>query len=400
MNLDQKVQSLLDEATSDSKYRIPGAVFVAIDRTGTQIAARSSGVRGLKEKVPMTLDTIFYIASCTKLVTAIAALQLVEQGKLNLDEPEQVKKYLPELSQTRVLNSSGKPGEVRKNYVTLRMLLSHTAGYGYHFSSTALRDSDTPMPRTIEHHLADPILFEPGTSWEYGISLDIVGILIERVTSTTLEEYFQENILKPLNIKDFSFYVPNNKLSRLAVIHNRGSDDSLDEGLHLTPVVAEGDGEFMHAGGSGGFTTMVEYSKILAALLCGGVSPTTKQRILGSDTVKLMVENQIPDIPDFARKGFEDAVPFITNPVQELYPQPGNPPQGWSMGGMLTLEADSRTGRKKNTIHWCGITNLYWWLDIESGVAGILGTQILPFFDNRVLILRDQLEKTVYNHIV
>jgi hypothetical protein len=96
--------------------------------------------------------------------------------------------------------------------------------------------------------------------------------------------------------------------------------------------------------------------------------------------VKLMAQNQIPDMPDFARKGFEAAIPVITNAVQELYPQPGNPPQGWSMGGMLTLEGDGRTGRKKNTIHWCGITNLFWWLDIESGIAGILATQILPFF--------------------
>jgi CubicO group peptidase (beta-lactamase class C family) len=93
MNLDQRIQSLLDEATSDSRHGIPGAVFVAVDRTGTQIAAISSGVKGLKEKVPMTLDTIFYIASCTKLVTVIAALQLVEQGKLHLDEPEQVSDF-------------------------------------------------------------------------------------------------------------------------------------------------------------------------------------------------------------------------------------------------------------------------------------------------------------------
>jgi CubicO group peptidase (beta-lactamase class C family) len=83
---------------------------------------------------------------------------------------QQVKEYLPELSHTRVIDSSGKPGEVRKNDITLRMLLSHTAGYGYHFFNTTLRDSDTPLPRTVEAHLADPILFEPGTSWEYGVS--------------------------------------------------------------------------------------------------------------------------------------------------------------------------------------------------------------------------------------
>lgn len=90
MDLSQRIQSLLDEATGDSRVGIPGAVFVAVDQNGTPIAANASGVRGLKEKTPMTLDTLFYLASCTKLVTAIAALQLVEQGKLRLDDPDQV----------------------------------------------------------------------------------------------------------------------------------------------------------------------------------------------------------------------------------------------------------------------------------------------------------------------
>lgn len=163
--------------------------------------------------------------------------------------------------------------------------------------------------------------------------------------------------------------------------------------------------------------TLLSIPEILAAVLSGGVSPITKQRILGSDMVELMVENQIPHMPDFARKGLENAIPFLTNTVQELYPQPGNPPQGWSIGGMLTLEADSRTGRNKGTVHWCGAANLFWWLDIESGVAGILATQIFPFFgmcklilitmlinnlcypDNRVLELREKLEKTIYDHV-
>jgi CubicO group peptidase (beta-lactamase class C family) len=240
--------------------------------------------------------------------------------------------------------------------------------------------------------------------------MDIVGIIIERVTNHTLEEYFRENILEPLNIKDFSFYVPKNKMPRLVALHNRGSDGLLEEGLHPIPVISEGEREIMHMGGSGGFTTMIDYAsklllaffigspsflsylscdviinntldlEILAAVLCGGVSPTTKQRILGSNMIELMVQNQIPHMPDFARKGLEDAIPFLTNNVPELYPQPGNPPQGWSMGGMLTLEADGRPGRKKNTVHWCGTPNLFWWLDIESGVAGILATQIFPFF--------------------
>ena len=88
----------------------------------------------------------------------------------------------------------------------------------------------------------------------------------------------------------------------------------------------------------------------------------------------------MPDMPDIGRKGLQDAIPILSNVVPELYPQPGSPPQGWSMAGMVTLEADSTTGRRENTVHWCGLLNLYWWLDSASGISGILATQILPFW--------------------
>jgi hypothetical protein len=82
--------------------------------------------------------------------------------------------------------------------------------------------------------------------------------------------------------------------------------------------------------------------------------------------VELLLQNQLPHMPDFGHKGFKDAIPFISNFVPELYPQSGNPPQGWSMGGMITLQADARTGRSKNTVQWYGLANIFWWLDVES----------------------------------
>ncbi|KIM96871.1 hypothetical protein OIDMADRAFT_169650 [Oidiodendron maius Zn] len=400
MALGRRIQALLDESTSDPIHGIPGAVFVAVDRTGAQIAANASGVRGLNEKAPMTLDAVFYIASCTKLIVAIAALQLVEQGKLSLDDAKQIKEYLPELSETRVINSEGKIGDVRKNDITLRMLLSHTAGYGYQFFNTTLRDTGYSFPMTLKELLGSPVLFEPGTSWEYSISFDIAGVLIERATGKTLETYVRQYIFEPLGITDFSFYVPQEKRLRLVGWHYRGGDASLSEGPCTVPVVTEGEAEIVQMGGSGGFATMIEYSKILATILAGGASPTTHQRILGENTVKLLLQNLMPDMPDIGRKGLQDAIPILSNVVPELYPQPGNPPQGWSMAGMVTLEADSTTGRIGNTVHWCGLLNLYWWLDSASGISGILATQILPFWDDRVHKLREQVEKAVYDSLI
>lgn len=93
-----------------------------------------------------------------------------------------------------------------------------------------------------------------------------------------------------------------------------------------------------------------------------------------------MASNQVPHLPDFARKGLAGAIPVLSNDVPELYPQLGNPPQGWSLAGLLNLEANATTGRKKNSVFWCGTSNLYWWADAETGIAGILATQILPFW--------------------
>lgn len=126
----QAVQKSLDAATADPKTGVPGLVFVAVDKNGDDIAAVASGTVGLDHKQPMTLETVFWIASCTKLLTSIACMQAVEQGKLSLDDHEQVYKLCPELRDVKVLQDDGTLVD-RKKDITLRMLLTHTAGFAY-----------------------------------------------------------------------------------------------------------------------------------------------------------------------------------------------------------------------------------------------------------------------------
>ena len=177
----EKLRATIDEVTVD-KNRLPGVVFSAVNREGKTLFAHASGRRGVDTSEPMTLDSVLWIASCTKLVTAIAALQLVEQGKLHLDDADETEKICPELQKVRILkgfenDDSSKPiWEEKKNRITLRMCLSHTAGFGYTFFNNEIRRLGYPagideFSGNFEDVLKMPITFEPGTNWQYGVRL-------------------------------------------------------------------------------------------------------------------------------------------------------------------------------------------------------------------------------------
>jgi CubicO group peptidase (beta-lactamase class C family) len=169
-----KIQSSLDSVTSDPSTGVPGLVFCAISKTGEPIASVTSGVLGLEvPEKPITLDSVFHIASCTKLITGIACMQLIEQGRLSLDDPKLVYSICPELEGMKALDISGKLVE-RKGDITLRMLLVHTAGFGYSFSDEKL--STFGRPRGYDEFAFDrkelmsmPLVNQPGSRWQYGV---------------------------------------------------------------------------------------------------------------------------------------------------------------------------------------------------------------------------------------
>lgn len=169
----QAVKSILDGVTSEGKSGAPGLVFVAVDSTGQTLVEHASGARGANTQEPVDLDTSFWIASCTKLVTSIAAMQLVEQGKLSLDDLECVKKYAPEIGKKKVYADGKTPAE-QKAPVTLRMLLAHTAGFAYTFLDP--RVGKYAQPIGVDEFAGDekdllnmPLFNQPGTMWEYGV---------------------------------------------------------------------------------------------------------------------------------------------------------------------------------------------------------------------------------------
>ncbi|KAL8854313.1 MAG: hypothetical protein Q9221_000799 [Calogaya cf. arnoldii] len=405
-----EIRSVIDKVTANGN-KIPGCVFCVVNKDGKTLFEHASGKRGAGTQAPMTLDSIFWIASCTKMICGIAAMQLCEQGKISLDDADKVEETCPELKKIRILKSvdeHGKPELVEKKYrITLRMLLTHTAGFGYSFFNDDLRrwgqpfgcDEFSGLQKDV---LGLPLVFEPGTDWQYGVGIDWAGTVVERVSGMSLNDYFQKNIFQPLGIKHVSFFPSDEMKNNLAHMHQRDTNGDIKERNHLLrrPLVVEGDEveRTYNSAGAGCFAQPAEYCQILSTLLNDGLSPTTSARILSEASIKEMFTNQIPELPDFGRRGIPAAKPDLTNPIPDMYPQPPEQPQGWGLTFMMTIHPGP-TGRGANTAWWAGLANLYWWCDREKGIAGMCASQILPFADPNVLGLWAQVESMVYANL-
>src|SRR5215213_9412955 len=223
----------LDEVLQHATDAREVAGVVAIATTDAETVYEGAfGRRDITTTDPMTLDTVFWIASMTKAITATAAMQLVERGKLDLDEP--VGRLLPELESPKVLEGFGPDGSPKlrdaSRPITLRHLLTHTAGMSYDmWNADTLRyitDAGIPGVLACENRcLSVPLAAEPGERWEYGISIDFVGKAVEAASGTKLDVYLRENVLDPLGMKDTSFKLTADQRSRLAAIHGRRRTD-------------------------------------------------------------------------------------------------------------------------------------------------------------------------------
>ncbi|KAL4923603.1 serine hydrolase domain-containing protein [Aspergillus undulatus] len=399
-----RLRDIVDQACEDQKTGIPGATVVVVSKDGEELFAHSAGKRGTASEEPMTLDNIFWIASCTKMLVGMACMQLVDRDILKLDDGEQTEALCPELQTLKVLQPDG--SLVDKNRaITLRMLLTHTAGFGYSFFNDRLRQWSYPAGvDEFSGRMQDvkqPLLFQPGEGWEYGVGIDWAGIALERATGLTLNDYLQKHILQPLGIRDMSMLPGHALRQRMAYMNQRDPDGSFRPRDHLLrlPLVADLDNDaeiagIFHSGGAGMFAKPQDYCKVLAVLLNNGTCPRTGAKLLLKETVDEMFTNQIPHLPNYSRQSIPASKPDLTNPIPELYPVAGNPPQGWGLTFMLSNGGP--TGRSSATGHWAGLANLWWWADREKGVAGMVCTQILPFVDLPVLGLWGDVESEVY----
>lgn len=409
-NSQKTITDLINAAVAD-KNKIPGVSVAIANKNGDILYKHSAGVVGVDSTEKVTNDSIYWLASCTKISGTIAALQAVEKGLISLDSADDLEKFCPELADIPILKEITDEGHVvlvpKENRITLRLLLTHTSGFGYPFWNKNLaRYSEifniNELAGTTKS-ISTPLSFEPGTSWEYGIGIDWALIAVSRAEGKSINDLLIQNVFEPAGIKDTTMRPDANIKARLTHLHQRGADGKLEtiqqamrSILNPDPYVAK---QAIDSAGAGLFSRPSEYVKLLAILLNDGVAGQTGKRILSKESVAEVYKNQIPQWPDFARTTLASAQPEWAHTIPELYPQAGNPSQGWGLSWFLNEEAGP-TGRKAGSGFWCGIANLFYWVDRETGVTGMLATQILPFGDMEVMTLFGQIEAVVYQNIV
>ena len=343
-----------------------------------------SGAFGVREEAgpPVTVDSIFAIASMTKPVTTVAALQLVEAGKLSLDSP--IGKYLPKLANPKVLTGFDENGAPRlepaKNQITLKHLLTHTSGLCY-----AIWDSNMSRFEN-EHKNADPettLMFEPGTRWQYGMGLDWAGRLVETVSGKSLEDYFQQHILQPLEMNDTSYIVPASKFNRLVTSwHRDETGEQLKPGKRTLPKTPN---EFN--GGGGLYSTAADYIRFMQMILGKGrgINGAT---VLRPTWVESMETNQIGSLTAGKMKSFQPAH------SSDVDMQPGHT-EKWGLGFLINTEPYA-SGRSAGSLAWAGIFNTFFWIDLKRSLCAVLLMQFLPFVDREAFGLLGDFEHAVY----
>jgi methyl acetate hydrolase len=356
----------------ESSPRVPGVVAMATDRRGN-IYEGAFGKRRLDRPADMAKDTVFAIFSTTKAITGTAALQLVEEGKLDLDAP--AKKYCPDIGELKVLDgfdASGKPRlRAPKRDITTRMLLLHTAGFGYDFFNEnylklATEHGQPSVITATKTALMTPLLFDPGERWEYGSNIDWTGQVIEGVAGKRLGEVFQTRIFAPLGMKDTAFSMTPSMRERVAAIHQREADGS------LTPLDLElpADPE-VHMGGHGLYATVGDYMKFIRMWLNDGRGE--HGQVLKPETVAMAEKN---GLGDKKIKMLPGVIPSLSNDA-EFFPGLS---KSWALTFMVN-DAEAPTGRPAGALGWAGLANEFYWIDRKNGVGGYWATQILPFAD-------------------
>ena len=370
---------------------VPGVVAMAATDKGV-VYEGAFGPRALDASASMTPDTVFRIASMTKAIASVAAMQLVEQGKLKVEEPvPTIDSWLGLPQVLDGFDASGAPKlRPAKRPITLRHLLTHTAGFTYDIWSpeTVRYVKATGLPNRATGKVASlrtPLVFDPGDRWLYGIHIEWVGRLIETLSAQPLEDYFRERIFGPLGMKDTTYVTSNEQRARQARLHTRGADGALAV-QPLEPVPVKG--EFWPAGGPL-YSTARDYLVFLQMLLNGG--SFNGARLLKPETVALMNQNHTGNIPCGVLKA---ELRNLSNDVDFF---PGADVR-WGLGYMLNLQAGPN-GRSAGTVSWGGLFNTYYWLDPAKRVTGLIMTQILPFADPRALKVYGQLERGVYDSI-
>jgi methyl acetate hydrolase len=367
-----------------AQRKLPAAVGMAANE-GSILYSGAFGTRD-SSGVPVSTDSIFAIASMTKAITTVAALQLVEQGKVKLDDP--VSQYLPQLGKLEVLEDfDSETGKARlrpaRTPVTLKHLLTHTSGMCYDVWDRDMFQYTSKTKGAVPD--VPPLMFEPGTRWQYGMGVDWAGRLVEALSGMNLEAYFQANILGPLDMRDTSYLIPAAKFDRFVTCYSRQADGSLRQYPRTPPPVPK---EF--SGGGGLYSTAADYVRFMQMILRQGRG-RNNDRILQMKTVESMEINQIGAATAGKMKSYRP------NSSSDVDIQPGAS-EKWGLGFLInTTPYDG--GRSAGSLAWAGIFNTFFWIDPKRSMCAVLMMQFLPFVDKEAVGLLGDFEHAVYSNL-
>ncbi len=356
------------------RHRIPAVAGMVADESKTLY----SGAFGAAQT-----DGIYSIASMTKPITTVAALQLVEQGKVSLAEP--VARHLPELAKLQVLegfNGNGKPSlRPLRTPVTLQHLLTHTSGFCYDlWDRAAFRWAASK--EAAGYTKPGPLMFEPGKRWQYGEGLDWAGRLVEALSGVRLEAYFQEKILKPLAMEDTSYFLPPNKFERYATRYHRSASGALEANERQMPSAPKA-----FSGGGGLYSTAADYVRFMQMILNEGRG-TNGARILQPKTVRSMMTNQIGALSAGKMKSYSPGA------SADVDMQPGHT-EKWGLGFLINPTAYAG-GRSAGSLAWAGMFNTFFWIDPSRRRCAVIMMQFLPFVDKDAVTMLSDFETSVY----
>lgn len=338
--------------------------------------------------VPVKTDSIFAIASMTKAITSVAALQLVEQGKVHLDGD--AAKYLPQLSGLKVFTGFDEKHwpqfRPAKTQVTLKHLLTHTSGFCYdRWDEGMFAFSEWQGKNSVAAGGVGPLMFEPGSRWQYGQGIDWAGRLVEVVSGMSLEDYFQSKILRPLEMADTSFILPEFKFERWVTRSERDAAGALLPNQRKQPVAPKS-----YNGGGGLYSTTADYVRFMQMILGGGRG-VNGARIVSAATVKAMSANQIGGLTAGKMKSFTPAQ------SSDVDIQPGHR-EKWSLAFLLnTTKYDG--GRSAGSLAWAGLYNTFYWIDPARDLCAVIMMQFLPFVDKEAVGMLGDFERAVYGQL-
>lgn len=376
--------AVIDATMADavSSGALVGAAAAVWSRTGSYEGVAGEADAGR----PVAQDTMFQLASMTKAVTAVALMQLVEQQVVALDDP--AGEHVPFVRDVQVLTGFGDDGtalfRAPARPITIRHLLTHTAGFAYPWVDEMLARHVGALPEAApgsQARVEFPLVFDPGESWAYGTSTDWLGRVVEAVSGLRLDAYCDAHIFGPLGMDDTTFQPNPDQIARLARIHRRSAD-----GLAVLPVWLPAEDPEMLLGGSGLFGTVGDYLRFTRMLLDRG--QFDGERVLAAETVDAMYADQLESTTTTGERRFSpDVASDLAAFVRE--------DSGWGLS--FQIHRQGRPNRRApGSVSWMGGLNTFYWIDPATLLTGVFATQVDPLLDPDTVKAFSRFERAVY----